>query len=184
MGRTGDWWAWQGYNVLPDVFTTAKALGGGMPIGATVARAAAADRPRRPATTAAPSPATPSAAPPPWPRSKPSSATVSDRQRRSNGRLPPPPDYPPPGTARRKRHPRCRPDARHRPANSLFAKKIVAAALNQGLIINAIGDKTLRLLPPYIITQDQVDEAVDTLATIFESQAAVYGEPALTTKAD
>lgn len=37
MGRTGEMFAWQGYGVKPDVMTTAKALGNGMPIGAFLA---------------------------------------------------------------------------------------------------------------------------------------------------
>jgi len=36
MGRTGTLWAWQGLDVRPDVMTTAKGLGGGLPIGACV----------------------------------------------------------------------------------------------------------------------------------------------------
>jgi len=36
-GRTGTWWAWQAYGVRPDIFTTAKGLGNGMPIGACLA---------------------------------------------------------------------------------------------------------------------------------------------------
>jgi len=35
-GRTGALYAFMKYGVLPDVFTTAKGLGGGLPIGATV----------------------------------------------------------------------------------------------------------------------------------------------------
>ncbi len=34
MGRTGDYYAYQGYGVKPDILLTAKALGGGLPIGA------------------------------------------------------------------------------------------------------------------------------------------------------
>ena len=34
MGRTGNWFAYQKYGVRPDVITVAKALGGGLPIGA------------------------------------------------------------------------------------------------------------------------------------------------------
>ncbi len=34
MGRTGEYYAWQGYDVKPDIMTTAKALGGGVPVGA------------------------------------------------------------------------------------------------------------------------------------------------------
>ena len=43
FGRTGTWFAWQGYDVRPDLFTLAKALGGGLPMGALVASAAYAD---------------------------------------------------------------------------------------------------------------------------------------------
>lgn len=34
MGRTGSMYAWQGYGVKPDVMTSAKALGCGVPVGA------------------------------------------------------------------------------------------------------------------------------------------------------
>ncbi|MBR1471789.1 MAG: aspartate aminotransferase family protein [Lachnospiraceae bacterium] len=34
MGRTGEYYAWQGYGVKPDIMTTAKALGCGVPVGA------------------------------------------------------------------------------------------------------------------------------------------------------
>ena len=37
MGRTGRMWAFQHYGVEPDAFTCAKALGGGLPLGALVA---------------------------------------------------------------------------------------------------------------------------------------------------
>ena len=38
MGRTGRFFAYQNFGVVPDVMTLAKALGGGLPIGACVAR--------------------------------------------------------------------------------------------------------------------------------------------------
>ncbi len=34
MGRCGDMFAWQGYGIKPDIMTSAKALGGGVPVGA------------------------------------------------------------------------------------------------------------------------------------------------------
>ncbi len=37
-GRTGTWFAYQHYDVTPDIMTLAKALGGGLAIGAMVAR--------------------------------------------------------------------------------------------------------------------------------------------------
>eukprot|EP00934_Nitzschia_sp_Nitz4_P009321 Nitzschia sp. Nitz4//scaffold12_size214221//167862//169473//NITZ4_001524-RA/size214221-processed-gene-0.367-mRNA-1//-1//CDS//3329535092//9311//frame0 len=42
MGRTGTLWGHEQLDVVPDVFTSAKALGGGVPIGAMLARGAAA----------------------------------------------------------------------------------------------------------------------------------------------
>lgn len=42
-GRTGTYFAYQHNNLLPDVVTTAKGLGNGMPIGACLARGKAAD---------------------------------------------------------------------------------------------------------------------------------------------
>ncbi len=43
MGRTGTLWAYQQTNVVPDALTSAKALGGGLPIGALVTNGALAD---------------------------------------------------------------------------------------------------------------------------------------------
>ncbi|MEU9585822.1 acetylornithine transaminase [Streptomyces werraensis] len=54
VGRTGDWFAYQAHEgVLPDVVTLAKQLGGGLPLGATVAfgRAAQLLRPGHHGTT-------------------------------------------------------------------------------------------------------------------------------------
>ena len=53
LGRTGRWFGFQHSGVTPDVVTLAKALGGGLPIGACVARedVAAAFRPGDHATT-------------------------------------------------------------------------------------------------------------------------------------
>lgn len=43
IGRTGKWFAWQNYDVKPDLFTCAKALAGGLPMGALIASAKFAD---------------------------------------------------------------------------------------------------------------------------------------------
>ncbi|MFI6209695.1 acetylornithine transaminase [Streptomyces sp. NPDC051041] len=54
IGRTGHWFAYQAHEgVLPDVVTLAKGLGGGLPLGATVAFGRAADlfRPGQHGTT-------------------------------------------------------------------------------------------------------------------------------------
>ena len=43
MGRTGKWWGWQNYSVKPDLFTVAKSLADGVPMGALVSNAKFAD---------------------------------------------------------------------------------------------------------------------------------------------
>ena len=43
IGRTGTWFAFQHTGILPDVMSLAKGLGSGVPIGACLARGAAAD---------------------------------------------------------------------------------------------------------------------------------------------
>jgi acetylornithine/N-succinyldiaminopimelate aminotransferase len=43
VGRTGTWFAFQHHDFLPDVMTLAKALGNGVPIGACLARGAAGE---------------------------------------------------------------------------------------------------------------------------------------------
>ena len=43
MGRTGSLWAYEQLPVRPDVMTTAKALGGGLPVGACITSEEAAD---------------------------------------------------------------------------------------------------------------------------------------------
>jgi len=43
MGRTGRLWAFEHYGVKPDAFTSAKALGGGLPLGALIASPALSD---------------------------------------------------------------------------------------------------------------------------------------------
>ncbi|RTZ68861.1 MAG: aspartate aminotransferase family protein [Aquificaceae bacterium] len=37
-GRTGKYWGFQHYGIVPDLFSTAKGLGGGIPVGALVAK--------------------------------------------------------------------------------------------------------------------------------------------------
>lgn len=39
MGRTGHYWGYEALGIEPDIFTSAKGLGGGIPIGATLCKA-------------------------------------------------------------------------------------------------------------------------------------------------
>ena len=43
MGRTGDWFGYEYSGIKPDIITLAKGLGGGLPLGATIALGKAAD---------------------------------------------------------------------------------------------------------------------------------------------
>jgi predicted acetylornithine/succinylornithine family transaminase len=43
VGRTGKMFAWQNYGIVPDIFTLAKSLAGGLPIGVMMARKDLAD---------------------------------------------------------------------------------------------------------------------------------------------
>jgi acetylornithine/N-succinyldiaminopimelate aminotransferase len=44
MGRTGKWFAYQHYDIEPDILTLAKALGGGVAIGAMIAKEEVANK--------------------------------------------------------------------------------------------------------------------------------------------
>lgn len=43
MGRTGHWFGWQAYNVQPDLFTLAKSIADGIPMGALISNSKFAD---------------------------------------------------------------------------------------------------------------------------------------------
>ena len=43
------------------------------------------------------------------------------------------------------------------------AKEAAARALDEGLIVNPIGSDTLRFLPPLVIGEAEVDEALEIL---------------------
>jgi acetylornithine/succinyldiaminopimelate/putrescine aminotransferase len=50
---------------------------------------------------------------------------------------------------------------------SIPGKQIVLDAMAEGLLINCTHDTVLRFLPPYIVTEKEVDQAVKTLAKVF-----------------
>jgi acetylornithine/N-succinyldiaminopimelate aminotransferase len=170
MGRTGRWWAHQHEGAAPDVMTIAKGLGGGVPIGAILA-APRADvfEPGDHGSTFGGGPLA-SAAAVAVMRTITSAglvehaAEVGDYLAESLSSL-----------ARR-----GAPIAGVRGRGLMLgvaldrdiARDVAAAALDAGLIVNAIGDRTLRLVPPLIITRDEVDMAVQRLSTAFDAVAA------------
>ncbi|MDE3197051.1 MAG: aspartate aminotransferase family protein [Acidobacteriota bacterium] len=50
---------------------------------------------------------------------------------------------------------------------SIPGKDIVSQAMEEGLLMNCTHETVLRFLPPYIITEEHVDEAVKVLDTVF-----------------
>lgn len=159
LGRTGRWFGFEHAGVRPDVVTMAKALGNGVPIGACWARAevAAAFVPGDHGSTFGGQPLAAAAA----------RATLAALERMDA-----------PAVA-------ARAGARlselvHRlpgvmsirgaglllgaVLDSPRAAAVTAEALRRGLVVNAVRSDVVRLAPPLVVTDDQIDEAVGVLS--------------------
>jgi predicted acetylornithine/succinylornithine family transaminase len=158
MGRTGSLWAYEQTGVVPDAITIAKALGGGLPIGALLTGERLADvlRPGDHGSTFAGGPAVASGAL--------AALELTDdpellaRVRELGGRLAAGLERLPHVASVRGRGLMlaCELDVR--------APEVVSRALiEQRLVVNATGPTTLRLLPPLTIEEDDVDEALARL---------------------
>jgi predicted acetylornithine/succinylornithine family transaminase len=163
MGRTGTMWAYEGTDVVPDVLTSAKALGGGLPVGALVTGPRLADtlQPGDHGSTFAGGPLTASAA----------LAAIAicsdpallarvrdhgDRLATGLGRLP----Y---ATAVRGRGLMLAIDV----AEGVSAPELARRALvEQRLVVNATGPGTIRFEPPLIVTPEEIDDALARLAAL------------------
>jgi acetylornithine/N-succinyldiaminopimelate aminotransferase len=161
LGRTGRWFAFQDSALQPDVVTMAKALGNGMPVGACWARAevAAAFGPGDHGSTFGGQPLAMAAA----------RATlrvmeeedVCGRATRSGARL----------SAGLTRLPGVR---SVRGAGLLLAAQLVeptaaaaaAAALEAGLLVNAVCPDAIRLAPSLLVSEAEVDEALAILGPV------------------
>ncbi|QTT77507.1 acetylornithine transaminase [Streptomyces mobaraensis NBRC 13819 = DSM 40847] len=165
IGRTGHWFAHQADGVLPDVMTLAKGLGGGLPIGATVAFGDAAGllSPGQHGSTFGGNPVSCAAA-----------LAVLDtlekedvlaHVRRMGERLA--------AGARASGHPLLR---AVRGAGLLLglvldrpvAARVQRAALEAGFLVNATGPDVVRLAPPLVIEQGQVDSFVGALPRMLD----------------
>ncbi len=158
MGRTGTLWAYEQLGVVPDALTTAKALGGGLPIGALVTGARLADifAPGDHGSTFAGGPTIAAAA-------LASLDVIEDpdlleRVLRLGARLEAGLEELPHVLSVRGRGLMlaCELDV---PAPEVVRR----ALLEQRLILNATGPTTVRLLPPLIIDEAHVDRALERL---------------------
>jgi acetylornithine/N-succinyldiaminopimelate aminotransferase len=155
MGRTGSLWAYEQLPARPDVITTAKALGGGLPVGACVTGPETADVLERGdhGSTFAGGPLVAAASLAAFDVLDDAGLLRSVRDHgarlteglealdaisevRGRGLML--------GARLRRGH----------------AKEAAARALDAGLIVNPIGNDTLRLLPPLVIGEDEVEEAL------------------------
>jgi predicted acetylornithine/succinylornithine family transaminase len=159
MGRTGTLWAYEQLPVAPDVLTAAKALGGGLPVGAVVAAPELSEVLTRGdhGSTFAGAPITAAAA-------LAALGVIDDDQLLANVRQ----------LGDRLRSALERVDGveevRGRGlmvgltlADGLDAATIGARALEDRLVINVPGERMLRLLPPLVIDEGDVDRAVEIL---------------------
>lgn len=165
MGRTGTLFAYEQLGVAPDIMTLAKGLGGGVPIGACLAKesVAAAFSPGAHASTFGGNPLA-------------CAAAVAVCRALLEGqvldRAKPMGDY------LAKALTECK--ARHHVVRDvrgigllqgmeldIDAKPVVAEALSRGVLINAAGERVLRFVPPLVITAQEIDQLIDTLNAIF-----------------
>jgi acetylornithine/succinyldiaminopimelate/putrescine aminotransferase len=160
MGRTGTLWAFEQTGVVPDALTSAKGLGGGLPVGALIAGPRLADvfAPGDHASTFAGGPVTAAAAlaaldviedPALLGRVHELGARVAEGLRELPG-------------VREVRGRGLMVAAEIDGAPDLARR----ALLEQRLVVNATGPTTLRMLPPLVVAEDELDEAVGRLAAL------------------
>lgn len=167
LGRTGAWFAYEASGIVPDVLCLAKALAGGLPMGACLARPeiAAAFVPGDHATTFGGGPVQSAAALAVLDvieeEELPARATeLGERLRERLG------DAFGPSAVRG--------------IGALLAvqldrplaRPLAAAALDKGVLINDIGDVVIRFSPPLVIANDEIDLAVDLLEEAWDEVSA------------
>lgn len=166
VGRTGSFFAFEKAGITPDVITMAKGLGAGLPIGACigVGKAASLFGPGSHGTTFGGNPVSCAAA-------NAVLDVVDDEfiaDVRAKGEKF--------SDALEKLH-----IVDHVRGSGLLlgvvlsqpvAKQAVAEALKQGLIINAPSDDVVRIAPPLIINESDIDIAIEKIAAVFDAVAA------------
>jgi acetylornithine/N-succinyldiaminopimelate aminotransferase len=167
MGRTGTLWAYEQLGVEPDAMTAAKALGGGLPIGALITGERLADgfQPGDHGSTFAGGPVIASAALAALEVTDDSEllAAVRELGEQLIEALEPLPHVV--SVRGRGLMLACELDV---PAPAVAS----AALLRQRLIVNATGPSTLRLLPPLTIGHEEAEEAVRRLAAVLSGPLA------------
>ncbi len=165
-GRTGTFFAYQGYGITPDIVTTAKTMGGGVPVGACLARGEAANvfQPGDHGTTFGGGPLICAAA-------KAAVQVIEEEHLMDNatkmgavlrGRLEEL------GSKYGAKEVRGRGLMLAVVLDKPVAKDVLNAAFEEGLLVNAIGADVLRLVPPLIVNEGHIEEAIQKLGKAFE----------------
>lgn len=166
MGRTGTMFSFEQYNLKPDIFTLAKGLGGGVPIGAVLARPETADAfaPGDHGSTFGGNPLACAAAVYVTHRLDENMLSqVTQKGEYLKSRL---------GELAKKYS--FIKEVRGKGllvgmelSQNISGKDIVAKALIKGFILNCAGHNTLRFAPPFIITKEEIDALIVALDEIF-----------------
>lgn len=162
VGRTGDFFAHQHEGVTPDVVTMAKGLGGGLPIGATLATGKAAElfAPGAHGTTFGGNPVACAAANAVLKIvDEQFCADVAAKGRRFTAAL---------NKLDAVAEVRGRGLMLGVVLNAPVAKEAVKLGFDHGLILNAPAADVIRLTPPLVITEDEIDTAVDRISTLLD----------------
>ena len=168
VGRTGDFFAFQHEGVLPDVITMAKGLGGGLPIGATIARGEAAKlfTPGSHGTTFGGNPVSCAAA-------TAVLVTIDDAflaEVRRKGQVLYDAASKIPGVKEVRGRGLMLGVVLEQPV----AKRVVKLGLEHGVILNAPADDVIRLTPPLVISDEEIAQAARRLtAAIAEASEEV-----------
>jgi predicted acetylornithine/succinylornithine family transaminase len=166
LGRTGRWFGFEHAGVRPDVVTLAKALGNGVPIGACWARdeVAAAFRAGDHASTFGGQPLAARAALAVLDVMQAEDAPA--RARRAGERLAARLTDLPQVTAVRGWGLLLAAEL----AVGLDATAVARACLDAGLIVNAVTPTALRFAPPLLVTDAEIDEALERLVAAFGAE--------------
>jgi acetylornithine/N-succinyldiaminopimelate aminotransferase len=175
MGRTGDWFAYQHYGIMPDVTTLAKPLAGGIPMGAMLCteKVSAAFTPGMHGTTFGGGPLACAVA-----------IAVIDTIRETQllAHIREVGSYFKQKLQSLAEHHECISDVRGMglmlglELNSTeLAENVAAQMLQRKIIINRTSDNVLRFLPPYILEEKHVDIAIAALDEILSGSVAYAG---------
>lgn len=177
MGRTGKMFAFEHYGIEPDAVTLAKALGGGVPIGALLAKdeVAAAFTPGTHASTFGGNPLACAAALAVVKTIKAEGIIehAAEAGRYFMGRLGVLAARFPQVLEVRGKGLMIGMELGRDPQGKILApaREVAAACAGCGLLVNAVSDTTLRFLPPLIVSMAEIDEAA---AILEKAMASVF----------